>query len=283
LGDGVVLQSKVLRRLAAAAGLWMSASACLAAPSAAMMPLGRAALPPAGYVAFCQRQPEECGEDTAAVIADARRAEADRQALLAPAALGRVAPEGALAPAPLPLTVLVEAADAPVSVAFVDPAARARPRKAAIPRLDPALWATLNRVNGRVNEALLRRTDADAWGQDDYWTTPLKNGQAAGDCEDFVLEKRRALLEAGVPARALNIAVATTGWGETHAVLLVATSKGEFVLDSLTPWILPWKEAPYRWRQRQVGGEAFNWVMAAPPPKSGRPRGGPGVLIAALR
>jgi len=260
----------------------MSASACLAAP-AATMPLGRAALPPAGYVAFCQRQPEECGEDPAAVIAAARRAEADRQALLAPAALGHSAPEGALIPAPLPLVVLIEAADTPVSVAFIDPAARARPRRAAVPKLDPSLWATLNRVNGRVNEALLRRTDADAWGQDDYWTTPLKNGQAAGDCEDFVLEKRRALLEAGVPARALNIAVATTAWGETHAVLLVATSKGEFVLDSLSPWVLPWREAPYRWRQRQVGGEAFNWVMAAPASKPGQLRGGHGVLIAALR
>lgn len=258
----------------------MSASACLAAP-AATMPLGRAALPPAGYVAFCQRQPEDCGQDTARVIAAARRAEADRQTLLAPSALG---PGAAVAPVAPLLSALVEPAEAPVSVTFVDPAARARSARPAVPRLDPALWATLNRVNGRVNEAVLRRTDAEAWGQDDYWTTPLKNGAAAGDCEDFVLEKRRALLDAGVPDRALNIAVATTAWGETHAVLLVNTTKGEFVLDNLSPWVVPWAAAPYRWRQRQVGGEAFNWVMATPAAKAARKPGhNRGALIADLR
>ncbi|MFN3583218.1 transglutaminase-like cysteine peptidase [Phenylobacterium sp.] len=258
----------------------MSASACLAAPAAATMPLGRAALPPAGYVAFCQRQPLDCGADAAQVLAGARRAEADRKALLAPAAVGRAEPAGDVTPAPLLFTAVIEAAEAPVSVSFVDPTWRASARRSAIPRLDPALWTTLNRVNGRVNQNLLRRTDADAWGADDYWATPLRDGLSAGDCEDFVLEKRRALLDAGVPARALNIAVATTAWGETHAVLLVNTSKGEFVLDNLTPWIVPWKSAPYHWRQRQVGGEAFNWVMAAPAAKSRR---GQGVLIATLR
>jgi len=256
----------------------MSASACLAAPQVpAFLPAGQVALPPAGFVDFCGRQPEDCGADAEQVLAGVRQAQADRRALLSPAlfqpataSVGAATPAVALVPTltllPVdePASALVEAAAAPTAVAFIDPSARPAAEAPAIPRLTPDLWGKLNRVNTRVNAAMRRETDAQAWRREDYWSTPLKDGQAVGDCEDFVLEKRRALLEAGVPAKALNIAVVTTTWGETHAVLLVATSKGEFVLDNLSSWVLPWKEARYRWRQRQVDGEAFNWAMAAP-------------------
>lgn len=256
----------------------MSASACLAAPqNPAFLPAGQIALPPAGFVDFCGRQPQDCGADAEQVLAGVRQAEADRKALLAPALFQQatasvgaaanavaVVPTLSLLPIDEPISVLVEAVAAPKSVAFIDPSARPAAETPAIPKLTPDLWGKLNRINTRVNAAMRRETDAQAWRREDYWSTPLKDGQAVGDCEDFVLEKRRALLEAGVPARALNIAVVTTTWGETHAVLLVATSKGEFVLDNLSSWVLPWREAPYRWRQRQVDGEAFSWAMAAP-------------------
>lgn len=256
----------------------MSASASLAAPQApAFLPAGQVALPPAGFVDFCGRQPQDCGPDADQVLAGVRQAEADRRALLSPApfqpataSVGvttnavAVTPALTLLPVDEPLAAVVEAAAPPADVAFIDPTTRAVARAPAVPKLTPDLWGKLNRINTRVNAAVRRETDAQAWRREDYWSTPLKDGQAVGDCEDFVLEKRRALLEAGVPASALNIAVVTTTWGETHAVLLVATSKGEFVLDNLSSWVLPWREAPYRWRQRQIGGDAFNWAMAAP-------------------
>lgn len=267
----------------------MSASASLAAPqSAAFLPIGQVALPPAGFVDFCGRQPQDCGEDAQVVLAGVRQADADRRALLSPpvqpatASVGAAADTAALIPAltltpvDAPLSVMVEAAARPTSVAFIDPQTRAQPapERAPLPRLTPDLWGKLNRVNAEVNAAVRQVSDAKAWRREDYWSTPLRDGQAVGDCEDFVLEKRRALIDAGVPARALNIAVVTTAWGETHAVLLVATHKGEFVLDNLSAWVLPWREAPYRWRQRQVEGEAFNWAMAAPP--AGKRRRGAG-------
>ncbi|MFN7389144.1 transglutaminase-like cysteine peptidase [Brevundimonas sp.] len=68
---------------------------------------------------------------------------------------------------------------------------------------------------------------------------------------------------AGVPAEALSIAIVETRWGETHAVLLLASDRGEFVLDSLSPWVSRWDRVDYRWRERQARGGAFDWVNVA--------------------
>ena len=51
-----------------------------------------------------------------------------------------------------------------------------------------------------------------------------------------------------------------TRCGEGHAVLLVATDQGALVLDSLSPWIVGWQEAPYAW----VGSPASPWSGSAP-------------------
>lgn len=127
--------------------------------------------------------------------------------------------------------------------------------------MTPTLWSQLNRVNDKVNRQIVRRADIQTYGVLDRWATPLAAGDNQGDCEDYVLEKRRALIAAGLPASALSIAVATTSWGESHAVLLVATDQGDYVLDSLTPWILPWRKASLTWRERQVAGAPFRWAM----------------------
>jgi predicted transglutaminase-like cysteine proteinase len=206
---------------------------------------------------------------------------------LAPAALGAPtlltvpaalvpspdAPEAELAPPPVVLEVGVVPAVIQTAVEFVDPVAEARAlAEAHAPRMTPKLWSLLNRVNGQVNGAIAQSADLVTYGRDDFWNTPLEEGRAAGDCEDYVLEKERALIAAGVPRAALNIALVTTRWGESHAVLLVATSEGEYVLDNLSPWLLTWREAPYRWLRRQVNGEAFNWVMIEDRGREGAPR-----------
>ncbi|MFZ3007514.1 MAG: transglutaminase-like cysteine peptidase [Phenylobacterium sp.] len=126
--------------------------------------------------------------------------------------------------------------------------------------MDASTWATVNRVNTKVNRDIIRKTDLANHGVEERWSTPLEEGTKFGDCEDYVLEKRRALITQGFPPGALSIAVATTTWNTTHAVLLVATDKGEYVLDNLSPWVMPWDEAPYIFRKRQVAGEAFRWA-----------------------
>lgn len=124
---------------------------------------------------------------------------------------------------------------------------------------DKAGWDLINRVNRRVNRGIRRASDDRLYGVEDFWAAPTARG-ARGDCEDYVLAKRRALIDAGVPAEALSIAIVETRWGETHAVLLVAGDRGEFVLDNLTPWVARWDRVNYRWRSRQSGADLFDWA-----------------------
>lgn len=127
--------------------------------------------------------------------------------------------------------------------------------------LTDATLQTLNEVNLRINRSIRYESDLRQFGIEDYWTLPLESGgPAAGDCKDYVLEKRRALAADGVPAQDLSIAIVRTRWGETHAVLLVATDRGELVLDSLSPRILPWRSAGYSWIERQSPGSQLAWV-----------------------
>lgn len=131
--------------------------------------------------------------------------------------------------------------------------------------LTPDLWKEVKSVNDHINRAIARKSDMELYGVDEDWTLPLETGVNAGDCEDFVLEKRRALLEAGVPRSALSIAVVTTFRGARHAVLLLTTDRGDYVLDSLTPWILPWTKAGYHWEERQVAGSTEHWASLSAP------------------
>lgn len=132
-----------------------------------------------------------------------------------------------------------------------------------LPTLTPTLWGQITRINDKVNRQIIRRGDFETYGVLDRWATPLSSNNPYGDCEDYVLEKRRALIAAGLPESALSIAVANTSWGESHAVLLVATDQGDYVLDSLTPWVLPWRKASLTWRERQVAGAPFRWAMVS--------------------
>ncbi|WP_309628520.1 transglutaminase-like cysteine peptidase [Brevundimonas sp.] len=142
------------------------------------------------------------------------------------------------------------------------PAAPPPVTTAPVPPLADVTVQRLETVSRRVNRAIRRASDADAHGRADIWVVPQGRG-AVGDCEDYVLAKRRALIEVGVDPAAMSIAIVRTRGGELHAVLLVATPEGERVLDNLTPWVLLWNEAPYEWLERQAPGQPLVWVQAA--------------------
>ena len=128
--------------------------------------------------------------------------------------------------------------------------------------LDKAGWQLVKSINRTVNRRIRRGSDARTFGVEDFWQAPTEAG-ARGDCEDYVLAKRADLISAGIPADTLSIAIVTTRWGESHAVLLVATDTGEFVLDNLSPWISRWDQVDYVWQERQAPGRIFDWVRMA--------------------
>ncbi len=132
------------------------------------------------------------------------------------------------------------------------------------PRLDEALMHVLDTVNQSVNSRIKPGEDAEVFGQADYWALPLSRGLGTrGNCKHYALEKRKALAERGVPTSALSLAIVRTREGATHAVLLVATDRGEFVLDNLSPWVAPWRQTGYVWLERQTPGDPLQWRTLA--------------------
>jgi predicted transglutaminase-like cysteine proteinase len=122
--------------------------------------------------------------------------------------------------------------------------------------LTPQNWDELVAANNRVNATVRPVSDEDLYRVAEYWAYP----QGAGDCEDFVLEKRRALLQEGWPASALLIAVVRKKDGEGHAVLLVRTDRGDLALDNLDGEIHIWNETPYTYLKRQAQSDSASWV-----------------------
>jgi predicted transglutaminase-like cysteine proteinase len=119
------------------------------------------------------------------------------------------------------------------------------------------LWATMVAVNNAVNTRVQPRTDLEMWGKEEVWSYP-DNG--FGDCEDYALEKRRELMQAGVPAGDLLMTVARQPNGDGHAVLTVRTSMGEFILDNLEAKVLAWTDTDYTYLKRQSTRNSGVWV-----------------------
>lgn len=115
----------------------------------------------------------------------------------------------------------------------------------------------LDRINRFVNERIKPLTDLEHYGVVEHWTYP-EDGY--GDCEDYVLLKRRMLMELGWPRSALLITVVRDKKGEGHSVLTVRTDKGEFILDNQVEEVLPWAETGYRYIKRQSQTDPNLWV-----------------------
>lgn len=117
-------------------------------------------------------------------------------------------------------------------------------------------WATVRQINARVNRDITPMTDKELYGKDEFWTYP----DDAGDCEDFVLLKRRMLMEKGFAAGDLLITVVRKPDGEGHAVLTLRTTQGDFILDNLNNDVKLWTETSYRYLKRQASFHAGRWV-----------------------
>ncbi len=117
-------------------------------------------------------------------------------------------------------------------------------------------WKKILEVNYDVNEAITPMTDKEIFGVEERWAYPDK----VGDCEDYVLLKRRMLMQAGFSPANLLITVVLQPNGEGHAVLTVRTDRGDFVLDNMRNKVLLWSETEYTFLKRQSEKNSGRWV-----------------------
>jgi predicted transglutaminase-like cysteine proteinase len=133
---------------------------------------------------------------------------------------------------------------------------RVDPSQPARLSLTPSVWATLTQVNEHVNSSILAVADQDHWGVLDQWDYP---DDGLGDCEDIQLLKRKLLVQAGLPQRALRMTAVIDEQGQGHAVLTVLSDRGDFILDNKRDAILPWRRTGYTYIKRE-GTNGKAWV-----------------------
>ncbi|MEF2072030.1 transglutaminase-like cysteine peptidase [Consotaella aegiceratis] len=119
-----------------------------------------------------------------------------------------------------------------------------------IARIDDKTFSRVDGINRSVNRSIRPRNE-----RGDTWQADVK----AGDCEDYALTKRRRLIEMGLPASAMRMAVVKTGSGEGHAVLVVRSNRGDLVLDNRTNAIREWYKTGLVWLKVQSGSDPSRW------------------------
>ncbi len=114
--------------------------------------------------------------------------------------------------------------------------------------MTPKLWKAILAINGKANREIEAVTDEDHWGVVDRWDIP---DDGKGDCEDYVLLKRKRLAEAGVPRRAMLVTVVIDEENAGHAVLMIRTDRGDYILDNKRNAVLPWSQTGYVYVKRE--------------------------------
>lgn len=123
-------------------------------------------------------------------------------------------------------------------------------------KLTEERWKTMLDVNYTVNTTITPMTDMEIYGVEERWAYPT----TVGDCEDFVLLKRKMLMNKGFSASNLLITVVLQPNGEGHAVLTVRTDRGDFVLDNMRNKVMNWSETEYTYLKRQDTANPGRWV-----------------------
>jgi predicted transglutaminase-like cysteine proteinase len=118
------------------------------------------------------------------------------------------------------------------------------------------VWSAIVSVNRRVNARVRPITDKEHWGVVDRWDFP-EDGY--GDCEDYQLLKRKMLRERGLSQRAMRMTVVIDELNEGHAVLMIRTDRGDYILDNKTNAVLPWDQTGYVYVKRE-GQDSIAWT-----------------------
>ncbi|MBE0414820.1 transglutaminase-like cysteine peptidase [Yoonia sp.] len=117
-----------------------------------------------------------------------------------------------------------------------------------------AFAAVLNR---QINRDVRSISDQTQYRRPEHWALPTSRG---GDCEDFALLKKKKLIEAGVNPQNLLVATVLDRDRNAHAVLVIRTPQGDYVLDNLHNRILHWQSTGYTFLRMQNPDNPVEWT-----------------------
>ena len=113
------------------------------------------------------------------------------------------------------------------------------------------------RMNRQINRQVREISDEAQYGTLEHWALPTARG---GDCEDFALLKKKHLIEAGLDPRMLLISTALDRNRVAHAVLVMRTPQGDFILDNLRDEVLHWRATGYTFLRMQDPSDPSRWT-----------------------
>ncbi|MDQ0468843.1 transglutaminase-like cysteine peptidase [Labrys wisconsinensis] len=133
-------------------------------------------------------------------------------------------------------------------------------------RMDAAAWRQLRQVDRLANHQIEGVADDEHYGIYkmgiiNWWTYP---DDGKGNCNDYVLLKRKLLVEAGWPKSALLLTVVLDHENKGHLVLTVRTDAGDLILDNMVDDILAWDETGYTFVKRQSAEDPNVWLEMEP-------------------
>ena len=121
----------------------------------------------------------------------------------------------------------------------------------------PDEMAVARDVNQSVNHATRQISDQNQYGTAEYWALPTTEG---GDCEDIALLKKMLLTQRGIAPDHLLLATVLDRDSAPHAVLVLRTTTGDFVLDNLTNRVKPWRDTGYGFLRMQNPDAPDEWA-----------------------
>lgn len=132
------------------------------------------------------------------------------------------------------------------------------------PQFTARQWELVNSINSHVNAGVQPASDMDIYGEAEHWDYPARRG----DCEDYALLKQRYLEALGIPRSALLLTVVLDDQNEGHAVLMLATSEGDFILDNRRNGVRRWSDNEYTFLKRQSQRDPRDWLALTPDPQT---------------
>jgi predicted transglutaminase-like cysteine proteinase len=113
------------------------------------------------------------------------------------------------------------------------------------------------KVNRQINRQVSSISDQAQYRTTEHWALPTARG---GDCEDFALLKKKHLIDAGFDPQTLLIATALDRKRVAHAVLVMRTAQGDFILDNLRDDVLHWRATGYTFLRMQDPSDPSRWT-----------------------
>jgi predicted transglutaminase-like cysteine proteinase len=113
------------------------------------------------------------------------------------------------------------------------------------------------KLNRQINRKVRSIADQAQYGRAEHWALPTARG---GDCEDFALIKKKHLIEAGLDPQMLLVSTVLDRNRNAHAVLVMRTGQGDFILDNLRDEVLHWRQTGYTFLRMQDPANPSRWT-----------------------